>query len=87
MFVSEPSGLLHQYPQPNVTNDTQQSKMRLSKTEIKEFEFTSEQLKEIRHENRITSQQDSVTLISQSDQQEQNADILFKELFVNRKVH
>ena len=67
-----------------MTNDTQQSKMRLSATEIKKFQFTDKQLKDIRNENKLTYQENSTVLIRSDRQREQNADNLFKDLFMCR---
>ncbi|RIB05311.1 hypothetical protein C2G38_2219965 [Gigaspora rosea] len=65
---------------PKMTNNTQQSRMCLSATEIKEYQFNHKQLKDIRSENRIIYQQNSTTSL-QLDRHD--TDDLFKELFMS----
>ncbi|CAG8461270.1 9701_t:CDS:2 [Ambispora leptoticha] len=50
-----------------------QSKILLSATKIDEIQVTGEQLKNIRKKGRLTYQQDSISQVSQSDIQQEQA--------------
>jgi hypothetical protein len=66
---------------PNMTNNTQQSKMRLAATKVNEIQFNIQQLKTIRSSKKKHNQLELNELNLDNSQQEQAANLLFDELF------
>jgi hypothetical protein len=62
-----------------MTNDTQQSKMRLAAINVNEIQFTNQQLKTIRNDKK--NYQSELNELNLDSQREQAANLLFDELF------